>query len=167
MIALDDDAKTLATAKLIGDRVRELRRAAGLTQAEVARRSGIVRPNVARIENARYGRKGNALPTTTTIVRLARAIGVQPSEVYAVLDEGVFVRARDTGGARAAAELLVEPLPLVGGGLLDSVRILDLEARVAKLEATAHAPVDLRPIAREIVREELATPYRPKPGARR
>ncbi|MBW2507413.1 MAG: helix-turn-helix transcriptional regulator, partial [Deltaproteobacteria bacterium] len=38
----------------LGARLRELRLAAGLTQAELARRTGIHRPNIARVEAGRH-----------------------------------------------------------------------------------------------------------------
>lgn len=60
---------TVDGAKL-GQRIRELRLAAGLTQAELARRTGIHRPNIARVEAGRH------TPSLETLARLASAIGV-------------------------------------------------------------------------------------------
>jgi DNA-binding XRE family transcriptional regulator len=54
----------------LGARLRELRLAAGLTQAELARRTGIHRPNIARVEAGRH------TPSLETLARLASAIGV-------------------------------------------------------------------------------------------
>ena len=62
----------------LGQRIRELRLAAGLTQAELARRTGIHRPNIARVEAGRH------TPSLETLARLASAIGVPTT---AVLDE--------------------------------------------------------------------------------
>jgi len=62
----------------LGQRIRELRLAAGLTQAELARRTGIHRPNIARVEAGRH------TPSLETLARLATAIGVPTT---AVLDE--------------------------------------------------------------------------------
>lgn len=62
----------------LGQRVRELRLAAGLTQAELARRTGIHRPNIARVEAGRH------TPSLETLARLANAIGVPTT---AVLDD--------------------------------------------------------------------------------
>lgn len=59
----------------VGARLRELRLAAGLTQAEVARRTGIHRPNVARVETGRH------TPSLDTLRRIAEAIGVAPGDV--------------------------------------------------------------------------------------
>jgi DNA-binding XRE family transcriptional regulator len=62
----------------LGKRIRELRLAAGLTQAELARRTGIHRPNIARVEAGRH------TPSLETLARLAQAIGVPTTRV---LDE--------------------------------------------------------------------------------
>ena len=63
----------------LGARLRQLRKAAGLTQAELARRTGIHRPNIARVEAGRH------TPSLETLARLASAIGVPTT---AVLIEG-------------------------------------------------------------------------------
>ncbi len=59
----------------LGQRIRELRLAAGLTQAELARRTGIHRPNIARVEAGRH------TPSLETLARLASAIGVPTTAV--------------------------------------------------------------------------------------
>jgi len=59
----------------LGKRIRELRLEAGLTQAELARRTGIHRPNIARVEAGRH------TPSLETIARLASAIGVPTTRV--------------------------------------------------------------------------------------
>lgn len=59
----------------LGARIRELRHEAGLTQAELARRTGIHRPNIARVEAGRH------TPSLETIARLATAIGVPTTRV--------------------------------------------------------------------------------------
>jgi DNA-binding XRE family transcriptional regulator len=59
----------------LGARLRELRLAAGLTQAELARRTGIHRPNIARVEAGRH------TPSLETLSRLANASGVPTSRV--------------------------------------------------------------------------------------
>lgn len=61
----------------LGQRLRELRVAAGLTQAELARRTGIHRPNIARVEAGRH------TPSLETLARLASAIGVPTTHVLA------------------------------------------------------------------------------------
>ncbi|MDH3199533.1 MAG: helix-turn-helix domain-containing protein [Myxococcales bacterium] len=59
----------------LGARLRELRLAAGLTQAELARRTGIHRPNIARVEAGRH------TPSLETLARIASAIGVSTTHV--------------------------------------------------------------------------------------
>lgn len=59
----------------LGRRLRELRLAAGLTQAELARRTGIHRPNIARVEAGRH------TPSLETLARLAQAIGISTTRV--------------------------------------------------------------------------------------
>ncbi|MFO0694901.1 MAG: helix-turn-helix transcriptional regulator [Polyangiales bacterium] len=59
----------------LGQRLRELRLEAGLTQAELARRTGIHRPNIARVEAGRH------TPSLETLARLASAIGVPTTRV--------------------------------------------------------------------------------------
>lgn len=59
----------------LGARIRALRLAAGLTQAELARRTGIHRPNIARVEAGRH------TPSLETLARLASAIGVPTTRV--------------------------------------------------------------------------------------
>ncbi len=56
-------------AKGFGHRLRTLREAKGLTQAEVAKRAGLHRVYITMLE---AGTKGN--PSLTTIQRLARAL---------------------------------------------------------------------------------------------
>ncbi len=63
------------TGKKLGARVKELRLAAGLTQAELARRTGIHRPNIARVEAGRH------TPSLETLDRLAQAIGVPTTQL--------------------------------------------------------------------------------------
>jgi len=59
----------------IGWRVRELRQQKGLTTYELAKRSGILRPNISRIESGRH------VPSVDTLDRLARALGVSPADL--------------------------------------------------------------------------------------
>ena len=54
----------------IGKRVAKIRRAAGLTQEALAKRIGISREYVARIEG------GHHEPSLTTLVKVAKALGV-------------------------------------------------------------------------------------------
>ena len=73
---LNGDNGTFDGVKL-GARLRALRLGAGLTQAELARRTGIHRPNIARVEAGRH------TPSLETLARLANAIGVPTTRVLA------------------------------------------------------------------------------------
>jgi DNA-binding XRE family transcriptional regulator len=78
-----DDPKPLSAEEILaqidgptlGSRLRTLRLAAGLTQAQLAERTGIHRPNIARVEAGRH------TPSLETIARLAAAIGVHATRV--------------------------------------------------------------------------------------
>ncbi|MGB0678308.1 MAG: helix-turn-helix domain-containing protein [Polyangiales bacterium] len=60
----------------LGARLKALRLQAGLTQAELARRTGIHRPNIARVEAGRH------TPSLDTLSRIAGAIGVPTGRVF-------------------------------------------------------------------------------------
>lgn len=60
----------------LGARLKHLREAAGLTQAELARRTGIHRPNIARVEAGRH------TPSLETLTRLAEAMGVTTTTIF-------------------------------------------------------------------------------------
>ncbi len=62
-------------AGALGARLRALRTAAGLTQAAVADRTGIHRPNIARVEAGRH------MPSLETLARYAHAIGTSIPEL--------------------------------------------------------------------------------------
>ncbi|MEV0419346.1 helix-turn-helix domain-containing protein [Streptosporangium canum] len=55
----------------LGERLREVRVARNLTQAEVAKRAGISQPALSRIE------LGGGVPTLEMLDRIGRAIGVR------------------------------------------------------------------------------------------
>ena len=59
----------------LGAAVRELRKAAGLSQRELAEKSGIAKQAITNIE------RGATLPTLRTLERLAVALHLPPSEV--------------------------------------------------------------------------------------
>ena len=80
--------KKAEASRRLGDRMRALRVEFGLTQAEVARRSGINRPNVTRLERGRYG----FIPQIWILLRIAAALEVQPSVILGVLDSAHAIR---------------------------------------------------------------------------
>lgn len=63
----------------VGHQVRRYRRQQGLTQAELARRMGVHRVYVTRIESGRVG------ISAATLVRLAEALGVSLEALAAPL----------------------------------------------------------------------------------
>ena len=67
-------------ARMFGDRLRELRAAAGLTQRELAARSGTSCSAISNFE------AGNNAPTLGTLVRLADALECNVSQLVDVLD---------------------------------------------------------------------------------
>ena len=74
-----------------GARVRELRRAAGMTQEDLAERCGLFRTYMSRIET------GQANPTLTMIHALAASLGVP---VQALFGEATAAPARVPRSAR-------------------------------------------------------------------
>lgn len=67
--------ESLLNRSALGARLKKLRLSSGLTQAELARRTGIHRPNIARVEAGRH------TPSLDTISRIATAIGVPATEI--------------------------------------------------------------------------------------
>jgi transcriptional regulator with XRE-family HTH domain len=59
-----------------GERVRALRRARGLTQAQLAEAAELQTPAISRIESGQLG------VSTSSAVRLARALGVSVAELF-------------------------------------------------------------------------------------
>jgi transcriptional regulator with XRE-family HTH domain len=62
----------------LGPRIRDLRRARGLTQERIAEQTGIKAESISRIET------GAAVPDLRTLVALADALGVPAGEVLAL-----------------------------------------------------------------------------------
>src|SRR5713226_9398743 len=61
---------------LISARLRALREAKNLSQADIERRSGLVRPYLSRIEN------GHTIPSLATLEKLARALEVPLYQMF-------------------------------------------------------------------------------------
>jgi len=61
--------------KRLGERVLFLRREAGLSQEELAKRSRLTRQHLQRLE------AGSANPTLETLLNLAKAVGQAPSDL--------------------------------------------------------------------------------------
>ena len=60
----------------LGIRLKEIRTAAGLTQAELAERVGVSRKTVNTVEN------GVFIPSTVLALGLARALGVKVEDLF-------------------------------------------------------------------------------------
>ena len=75
-------------SRSIGIRIKAARRHRQLTQAELARRSGIARANIARLE------AGVHSPTVPTLKRVAHALGVTFSRL---VEEPSYSRTREDG----------------------------------------------------------------------
>ena len=55
--------------------IREQRRAAGITQAELAEKSGLLQSHISRLENGQYS------ATRITLVKIAKALGIPLSKL--------------------------------------------------------------------------------------
>jgi len=69
----------MADARL-GSNLKEVRTAAGLTQAELAERAGVSRKTINTVEN------GVFVPSTTLALLLARTLGVTVEELFWLRD---------------------------------------------------------------------------------
>jgi transcriptional regulator with XRE-family HTH domain len=70
-----------AEGEVFGTRFRELRVERGLTQRDVAAASGLTDAYISNVEN------GFAVPSLTTVLRLAVALGCKVTELVAIFDE--------------------------------------------------------------------------------
>lgn len=78
-------ARSIARSHAIAAVVREIRERVGVTQAELAQRSGVSRTNITRFE------RGVHVPGLDVVCRLALALGVKPSALLVSLDNEVPV----------------------------------------------------------------------------
>lgn len=62
--------------KLLGKRIRELRKARGITQEELAEKLGIGTPNISYIENGKFA------PSIENFEKLVAIFEVEPYELY-------------------------------------------------------------------------------------
>ncbi len=60
----------------VGRKVRELRKARGLLQQELADRAGVSRQTVVNLENGRH------VPETATLAKIAKGLGVGLGELF-------------------------------------------------------------------------------------
>lgn len=73
--------RSSAVAELFGERVRELRHAAGLTQEALADRAGLPHTHISAME------RGIKLPNLLTLLRLAVALDCKVAKLVRVFDE--------------------------------------------------------------------------------
>lgn len=85
------------------EEVRRIREARGLTQAQLADRSGLNQATISKIE------RGTANVTLDVILHIAEALGVQPFELFAQpeLERRILEAYRRLGPSRGAAALVV------------------------------------------------------------
>jgi transcriptional regulator with XRE-family HTH domain len=62
--------------KLLGEKLRELRKQKNMTQEELAYESGVIFSQIARIETFQ------ANPTVSTIFKLCRTLGISPRALF-------------------------------------------------------------------------------------
>lgn len=62
--------------KLLGQRIRQLRKARGITQEELAEKLGICTPNISYIENGKFA------PSMENFEKLVNIFDVEPYELY-------------------------------------------------------------------------------------
>lgn len=124
--------------------VRKLRERAGLTQSELARRTGISQPNISAYES------GRRAPSDATLDKIKRATGPRPSEALAAHRDEVLriaashkalrVRvfgsvARGEDGPDSDLDLLVD--------FADGTSLFDLVHLGDELEDLLGVPVDI------------------------
>ena len=61
---------------IIGDRLRELRKAKKLSQADIEQRTGLLRPYLSRVEN------GHSVPAIETLEKIARALDTPMYQLF-------------------------------------------------------------------------------------
>ena len=73
--------RSSAVSELFGERLRELRHAAGLTQEALADRAGLPHTHISAME------RGIKLPNLLTLLRLAVALDCKVAKLVRVFDE--------------------------------------------------------------------------------
>ena len=84
----------------LGESIRKIRQAKGLSQGEMQKRTGILRSYLSRVEN------GHTVPSLATLQRLATAMGVALSDFFSVEGDGAAAAA--SGSVDTATQYLGE-----------------------------------------------------------
>jgi DNA-binding XRE family transcriptional regulator len=82
----NDDSLGRDAARVLGQTLRSLREQRGLTQKEVAARTGITRNHYGLLEQGLSAADGPANPRLNTLMAVARTLGVPLSTLTAELD---------------------------------------------------------------------------------
>ena len=81
----------------LGESIKNIRQAKGLSQGEMQKRTGILRSYLSRVEN------GHTVPSLATLQRLASAMGVALSDFFSANGQPV------EGASAAAAAVASDP----------------------------------------------------------
>ncbi|ALG84028.1 helix-turn-helix domain-containing protein [Gordonia phthalatica] len=105
-----------------GHRLVTLRKARGLSQEQVAERSGLHRNAVSNLERAVSNSKsGLANPELSTVYRLARALDVPPVYLIPGANTRILDRAAEQESNQSLSDLERQLRGLISGELPDSV----------------------------------------------
>jgi len=88
------EAKLVNAGGTFGERLRQARLDAGLTQSQLVRRSGIPKPTISRYEN------GHVMPSLATLARLAAALELAEGALLPGLNspkEELFIALEERG----------------------------------------------------------------------
>lgn len=104
---------------LIGQRLREIREAKNLTQADIERRSGLLRSYTSTVEN------GHTVPSLETIEKFARGLGIPTYQLFIGADEEPKPALRALPKKRKMNSF--------GGGRKEGQYLLQLRSLLAKM----------------------------------
>jgi predicted nucleotidyltransferase/DNA-binding XRE family transcriptional regulator len=121
---------------VVGPLIREARKAAGLSQRELARRAGTSQPAVARYE------QGTVVPTLATLERLLQSCGRRPHISTSAVEPVHGTPPALGGPGPAAAALRSRRGPLLAAAQVHGARNIRVFGSVARGESSP-ADVDL------------------------
>jgi transcriptional regulator with XRE-family HTH domain len=120
-------AKGLSVGEQVCERIRELRRAVGVSQGDLARASGVDRLCISKFE------RGVRVPTLVTLSRLAQGLGVPVAAMY-----------RPTEGLPSG----LEGIEMTGQSLGERLRRLRLARGLGQVELAVRAGVSQQAVSR-------------------